>query len=84
MAFLRPDDEEDKQRISAKFRDKSLEELQDMLELLPPSQNQEPELEVNWLGAAVPPAVTRQDEESKSDILPLPTMNWSRSAAQGG
>ncbi len=78
-------DPEQKKVLFNKLAKKDINELQEMLALLPPppanNYNRQPELAVNYFGAAGGLESVVANASDDEDILPLPTMNWDAEEA---
>lgn len=66
-------DEDTERRLVARLRNKSLDELRDMLSLVPRQQ-----AKPNYFGASAPLTNTRPaGADVNEDVLPLPAWNWA-------
>lgn len=68
-------DEEAEKRLRARLVNKSLEELQDLMLVSPRRES----ARINYFGASAPTTTNRAIDAE--DVLPLPTMDWSKKQA---
>ena len=70
----------EKQSFIRNLWEKDIEELQDMLALMP-RQQQQVQPSQRFVGASpAPVTINAHEEYDKDDFLPLPTVNWAEEA----
>ena len=71
-------DEGSRPKLVEALQGKELDELRTLAPLAPPANAPAPEAVASYAGAAAPVGNTQPSDFDKDDLLPLPTINWSK------